>query len=221
MLGVITIFRLEQALSSKEDLNSYSSLKHYRHACSERRSLDDVLVLIVHQISEWFSSSSDSDSESDEANGNQAVKLPTRSSTRRTNVRNEYPWVKVTGHSPIRGVKAWYDAVPLNKDKKLIYDRRMECPGNPIYRGHYDDTVKEMDPKGKGARNKCALCPMQTNIWCSLCHTWLCGPHIDRKDSAGRDVVICLKYQEIYGYNTCWSMWHKPGIDGWIKSRKT
>lgn len=211
MLGVITVFRIDQVMSSKEDLD-YPSLKHYRHACSQRRSLDDMLTLIIHEISNRFIESSVSLDDKGVDSNQDAASQPSHTRSRKISVRMENKWLHITDLSPKRNVKKFYDT-PGDSEKNMIITRRLECPGNPIFRVYYNDTKKEIDPKGKGSRSSCALCSRHTNVYCAICHVWLCGPHIDREDSTGRSVVLCLKYQEVYGYNTCWNTWHKPGLD--------
>jgi len=213
MLGVITIFRLDQVLSSKEDLD-YSSLKHYRHNCTHRMTLDDMLTLLVHEISRRFSEPDpdvSSSSEADDASQGDSTKPLTRSN--KVILQNE-SWLNITGKSPKRNVRKFYDdaAGSNNEDKKILNTRRVNCTGNPIFRLNYDSEKKKINMKGKGSRNSCAVCSKDTNVYCTGCHVWLCGPHVGRPDSSGRDVVICLASQ-VYCLNTCWSTHHKPGLD--------
>ena len=91
--------------------------------------------------------------------------------------------------------------------------RRLECADNPVYRVHYDDVKKEVNPKGEGARNTCVVCKKQTIVFCTSCRVWLCGPHVERLDHiTEKNVVVCLKFGEVYSYNTCWHSWQKPGL---------
>ena len=48
LLGAISIFRLEQIMTAKEDLDYYPSLRHYRNANSQRLTFDDALAEMVH-----------------------------------------------------------------------------------------------------------------------------------------------------------------------------
>ncbi len=122
MLGVITIFRLDQVMSSKEDLK-YSSLKHYRHTCSQRMTLDDMLTLLVHEISRRFSEPDSDDSsstEADDASQGNSLQVPyTRSN--KVIVQNECWLNNITGRSPKKTVKKFYDDAKEsnNEDKKI------------------------------------------------------------------------------------------------------
>jgi hypothetical protein len=172
MLGVITIYCLEQIMSSKEDLEQYPSLKHYRNACSKRMSLDDILAFIVHEISRV---TEPSDSVNDDAvNPDQVTPSnpnPTHRRSTMMTVKMEM-WLKPsTGHSPKRNVKKFYspDDETICEGKQKLYTRRLECSGNAVYRVHYDDAKKEINPKGDRSRSTCVQCKQQTNVFCSIC----------------------------------------------------
>ena len=127
------------------------------------------------------------------------------------NVR-DVPIVRFTGLSPKRHVKDFYDTkapTPLNQ---RVIERRRRCSGNPVYRVSYDLKGKSLNIKGAGSRGTCALCSSETNVWCSFCHTWLCGPHVERQYE-GIDAVVRLHdAQKFFCYNTCWITWHQEGL---------
>jgi len=205
LLCAISIFRLEQIQTADENLD-YPSLRHYRNANSRRLTFDDALGEIVHTILATLYDARSSDSE----NENTTIQRGSRQ-TRSMKIR-DLPLIRFTGLSPQRKVKDYYDNPKPRKADRTIVERRVNCPGNPVYRLFYDEKEKVTNSKGKGSRNSCVLCSSLTNIWCSLCHTWLCGPHIERGHE-GKDAIVRLNASEnICCKNTCWMMWHERGL---------
>jgi len=214
MLSLITMFRLDQFLSAKKDLD-YPSLKHYRNAASHRRTFDDMILMVIRVISDRFKGvnlekivSISSSEEEDEEEENATAKTKPRTRARSLLFEDRSSWLRSMERSPTRNVRNFYESVDQSSS---LYNRRIECAGSPIYRVNV--VKNQIITKGKGCRNRCALCTLVTNFWCSNCHVWLCGPHIGRKDEeTGNNKLISFKDCNIYGLNTCWINWHEPGL---------
>lgn len=205
--SVITIFRLEQIMTAKEDLD-YPSLRHYRNANSHRMTFDDVLAKIVHTILERFG---EMPSNSVPDNTNFQCSAEGQGIRTRSMKVRDVPLVTFTGNSPKRNVKSFY-ANPKPAVCQPILERRLNCAGNAVYRVDYDEKNKVVNNKGKGSRSLCALCSAFTNVWCTICHTWLCGPHVDRKCDDYETVIRLSLSGNVYCLNTCWMMWHENGL---------
>jgi len=221
-LGAISIFRLAQILTAKEDLDTaYKSLKHFRNAACQRMTFDDVLADLIHAISTSIDLHDDVSNDSDNESSLTQPPSSGRGRQTRTIKVREMSWVRRTGNSPQRRVKEFYSNPCPKNESKAILRRRKFCPGNPVYRVAYDQNEKKMKLKGKGSRNHCAQCSALTNCWCTICHTWLCGPHLDRPHEE-KDSVVQLNtsndrnnsnLQKLFCLNTCWIMWHQEGLD--------
>ena len=206
LLSAISGFRLEQIMTAKEDLN-YPSLRHYRNANSHRLTFDDALAEMVHSIIE-LNDEKPANSVPENTNFNSSAGgQGTR--TRSMKVK-DVPLVKVTGDSPQRNIKKFYDN-PKQGNRQIL-ERRLNCVGNSVYRVDYDETGKVIDQKGKGSRGRCVLCSSLTNVWCTICHTWLCGPHLDRNCDDRETVIRLSLSSNVYCLNTCWMMWHENAL---------
>ena len=132
--------------------------------------------------------------------------------TRSMKVR-DMTWVRFTGKSPIMKVNGFYTNEAARPEDRPIIERRKWCPGNPVFCVEYDEKEKKINKKGGGSRNLCALCSKSTNVWCTICHAWLCGPHVERQYE-GIDAVVRLSApKKVYCLNTCWISWHQEGLD--------
>ena len=189
------MLHLDQILSAKKDL-AYPSLKHYRNAASHRRTLDDMLVRVIHLISDRCKEASiermipiTDDEDDNEEEEQEIVPLRSKPRTRSLLVEDHSSWLRYVEGSPTRNVRKFYEAVD---ESSFLYKRRMECAGCPVYRVNI--AKSKILHKGAGCRNRCVLCSQNTHVWCSNCHAWLCGPHIDRADEeTGNMKVVCFE----------------------------
>ena len=209
LLGTITILRLEQILSAKDNLDSYPSLRHFRNASSHRITFDDASAEIVIAISNSLNDQSSSNDERSSAELAQPGRVRV---TRSMRVR-DMQWVRFTGDSPTRKVQAFYANEAVNSERHHIIERRKWCPGNAVYCVSFDEKEKMIVKKGEGTRNSCALCSKTTQVWCTICHTWLCGPHVERQFEETDCVIRLSAAKKIFCLNTCWILWHQEGLD--------
>ena len=213
MLTVITLFRLDQIISAKKNLE-YPSLKHYRNAASHRRTFDDTIIMVVRIICDRTQEQSlpnmiSTSSSDDEEIGREFSQNHKQRFTRNSlQVVDRSSWFHSIEGSPKRNLKKFYENVtPTSKS----FSRRITCSGSPIYR--VSVVGKKIETDGSGSRNSCAQCGKLTHIYCTNCHVWFCGPHVGRCDEEGRSTVVCFSNTpKIYGLKTCWMDWHESGL---------
>lgn len=182
LLSAVTIHRLLQILSAKEDLD-YHSLYHFRHASNERCSFGELIdrmanLLATRKIVE----STGSANQVLDILQNEAIVDHRRNCSRlqKTKVTGMQIGSVITSMTPMKKVLKFYDSSEGSLKYEQVLNRRKDCTGMPVYCVHYDPVKKEASTKGKGAQARCARCGKVTNSFCLGCHHWLCGPHLAR-----------------------------------------
>ena len=245
------MFRINQLATAKEDLSFYGTLHAFRHANSERLSFKKALRRVSTQ---WLV---EEKRRSQNLLGRtMSVAAPARQTRSNVDFGVEGWCFPQTGRTPARNVAAWYKTNgehTSSEQETLIKERRQNCPGLPFYRvGEDPDKAGEVNEKGKGGRGSCAQCRKpNSNTYCGLCHTWLCGYHVPLKNNSSEpSYIYCslINAEEsssgiarptrlfpptgdsksgtgVVFRNSCWHIWHREGyqkrIDEYMSSSMT
>jgi hypothetical protein len=214
------MFRVNQLVTAKDDLNFYSSLFDMRHAATQRLSFRRSLRRVSKQ---WLAQQQRQNR--DLLGTNVLVVAPTRQTRSNADVETRGWCLPRTGRTPARKVAEWYqNDSSTSQLEAMIKQRKQNCPGLPVYRVGEDE-----NEKGKGGRGSCAQCHKpNSNIFCGICHTWLCGPHIPLRQAATEPHFIFCSLENaaavspptrllssaasgtngIMFRNSCWHIWH-------------
>jgi len=169
--------RVDAVMSSKVDLEFYSSLQAWRQANNTRQA---SFQLFVRQIGECLLRN--------ESVHTATTVTPPRvgRSSRNRIIDVEATWVEsATGKTPARKLKERYEA-DANIDKSVL-QRRDECPGQLVCRVNV--TNGKMKSERKGVISLCAECGDKTRFHCAKCHTPLCRPAKICYDKIGQPKV--------------------------------
>jgi hypothetical protein len=215
------MFRVHQLATAKEDLNFYTSLFAMRHASTQRISFKTSLRKVANQ---WLAQQKRQNR--DLLGTSVSVSAPIRQTRSNADIEVQGWCLPRTGKTPARKVAEWYqNDTSTSQVEVMIKERKHNCPGLPLYRVGEDENMNE---KGKGARGSCAKChKTNSNMYCGICHTWLCGPHIPlRPNATDPHYVFCSvvnaedeasqprvggtnpRSNGIIFRNSCWHIWH-------------
>jgi hypothetical protein len=237
LIGAVAVFRIHQLTTSQTDMEiAYGCLKNFRGANNERCSFQESLKLIG---SAWRDQQIEKEREQenvDPAAGERRdilANIP-RSTRSNADLKPALWGNPKIGFTPMKKVRAFYSKSirQLSAPEIEIKNRREDCAGLPLYRVYKDPNSGEIVQKGKGSRGKCARCGAITQMWCGICHTWLCGPHVEMKgaslvDNEDRKFIFKLLAGDssllgsgrlmddcgIVCRNSCWHEWHATGYE--------
>jgi len=221
LILAVMIHRLSHFFTSKEDLNEYPSLSHFRNAASHRSTFNETIKSIVLGVKNSF----------------RPLAIPpptvaTRIEGARTR-RGDTTTTKVewgalpTWATPKKNLRRFYDKDPseLSTPSALaIHDRINHCTGNIVHRVN----VQTKSPKGPGGRGTCVICGKLSNTWCMNCHRWLCQPSLaaNRSTNARADddaKFFKLEFEsneqgksdiiQVCGIYSCWHKAHLNALE--------
>jgi hypothetical protein len=179
-----------QIFSSKENLNEYGSLEHFRNAASHQITFRKAVFKASKRFLELANSKKDDSASTGAAataywpivtpslnrHGNSGSsimessvpRVPNTSELRRNTVDVSIV-AKETGQSPkLRVLKRLRN--PENDADRKASKRFKDCPGKMVFRVTEDKGQK----RGAGAQTRCILCNKETNWYCMGCRTWIC-----------------------------------------------
>ena len=227
------MFRINQLATAKEDLDFYATLFDLRHANTQRLSFKRSLRRVAKH---WVAEAQQA--KQDLLGRTMTVLMPPRQTRSNVEFGVEGWCLPQTGRTPARKVGDWYKNDTSDTHiEAMVKQRKQSCPGLLLYRvGEDPDNAGTANEKGKGGRGSCAECKKSnSNTFCGLCHTWLCGPHVPlRKDSTEPNLIYCSlanaaessqlapptrlfhdsnKGKSVVFRNSCWHIWHRDGYE--------
>jgi hypothetical protein len=231
LIGAVAVFRIIQLTTAKTDTEiAYPSLKHFRAANSQRYTFRTALKCMAMA---WRDQQNQDEEEANEEENirphpNILLSQATRATRSNANLQPTLWGNPKIGFTPVKNVKSFYSKASFNQVELEIKDRRTNCMGLPLYRVFKDPVSGEVRQKGKGSRGKCARCSGTTQMWCGICHTWLCGPHVEMKNDEDESSKYIFKLlageaglfrsssrlsddSGIVCRNSCWHEWHNQG----------
>jgi hypothetical protein len=236
------MFRINQLATAKDNLDFYATLFDLRHANTQRLSFKRSLRRVAKL---WLADCEKA--KQDLLGRSLSVLMPPRQTRSNVGFGVEGWCFPQTGQTPARKVGDWYKNDTSDTHlEAMVKQRRQSCPGLLLYRvGEDPDNAGTPNEKGKGGRGSCAQCKKpNSNVYCGLCHTWLCGPHVPlKKGSIEPNLIYCSLTNAsesvsqlapptrlfagsndsngVVFRNSCWHIWHKDGYQKRIDEFQT
>jgi hypothetical protein len=201
LLFVVAYQRALQVMTSKEDLEAYGTLYHFRHAASRRFPVFKVLDLIGDMFQEQSGKQAilalkgnEDVIFQDESSLNPTTPVMRRSRRQgAVDIQSKENWIPQVAHAitPGKGNKKG-NAKPTTKS--IAHSLRCEeCIGLvPVAR------IEEPSKRGKVGpiRRRCDICKTQTNMFCLGCKRFLCmdKDRTDKMEEEGR--AGALKFRQ-------------------------
>jgi len=201
------LYRCEAIMTSKEDLNFYTSLLHWRHANNTRLTSFNKFLRCVS--SSYFTNTHEP------TRPVTPPREPTIRASRSRVPQYEAVWAcDATGKTPKRNVQKQYSEA-TNVDSNVL-ERRDKCPGHIAFRVRIDENGKETTT-GKGTMNKCSICDSNTRYYCTFCRHWYCGPTSYFVGKDGKNSVAFVEDPDadngrIWFRRSCWHGGHEKGL---------